>query len=125
MLFKSENIKIINNIISNNSSAGLKNDAMYPTVLYTADYNDVYNNSPDYSGVIAGTHDLSLSPDFTASGDIKAYYHLLQTSPVRHTGSSLWAPLFDIDDEVRLEPVSMGADERDITYSLFLPSICK
>lgn len=122
-LSQAENIVIANNLIFHNSKNGLVNDPIRPTVLYTVDYNDVYNNTFGYNGVTIGPHDVNVDPYFASSGDVLAWYHLTDISPVRHTGSSFWAPLFDIDGEVRLPPVSMGADELDIVYKVLLPLI--
>jgi parallel beta-helix repeat protein len=121
----SENILIVNNILSHNVGDGLEIAAGFPTTSYTSDYNDVHGNTNGYNGVSIGAHDLDTEPIYVGAGDIRAYYHLQQSSPVRHTGSKTWAPPFDIDWEPRLEPVSMGADELDIFYSIMLPFIRK
>jgi parallel beta-helix repeat protein len=124
-LSAAENILLVNNIICNNSGDGIENDSQYPTTNYTTDYNDVIGNNSNYNGVTIGTNDRDWDPLFVGAGDILAYYHLQQSSPVRHTGSKSWAPLFDIDWEARLEPVAMGADELDVFYTLLLPLIRK
>jgi parallel beta-helix repeat protein len=123
LLSQAENILVANNIVSHNTGGGLKNDIYHPTIQYTADFNDVYQNTTGYSGISIGAHDVELDPFFVAAGDVKTYFHLQQTSPVRHTGSSIWAPSYDIDGEMRLPLVSMGADELDILYNMFLPLV--
>ena len=128
ILSEAENIIIVNNIVYGNVGAGLKNYSdtyTNPTIVYTADYNDVYNNTVNYDNISTGANDLSVYPQFIGSGDVRAYYHIQESSPVRHTGSSAWAPPFDIDLEARIAPVSMGADELDLTYTIYLPVVRK
>jgi hypothetical protein len=128
---KAEGVAIINNIISGNSGDGIERYALEPTTSYTADYNDLYNNTgSSYAGLSAGAHDMSVDPKFVAAGvDLAAYYHIQATSPVSATGSTSWAPQRDIDGELRISggSVSMGADEipGGIGYSTYLPLILR
>ena len=110
-----DGIAIVNNIISGNSGNGIESDPSEPTSNFTADYNDLFNNtSANYSGLPAGSNDLFFDPKFEgASPNLFDYYHIQKSSPVSTTGSTTWAPLRDIDSEWRnlFGSVSMGADE--------------
>ncbi len=114
---EAEGVAIVNNIVTGNLGDGIEHysDTLWvsPTLVYTADYNDVWNNSGHYVGFSGGTHDLHVNPQFVASGDMFAYYHIQATSPVSTTGSTAWAPQLDMDGDIRIlgGSVSMGADE--------------
>jgi parallel beta-helix repeat protein len=125
-----DGIAVVNNIISGNSEYGIESYYDPPTSIYTTNYNDVFNNtSANYSGLAAGSNDLSLDPKFEgASSDLFDYYHIQKSSPVSTTGSTAWAPLRDIDYEWRnlFGTVSMGADEvLDGVIVTYLPLIFK
>ena len=99
-----------------------------PTLTYTADYNGVWSNSDGhYTGLSSGAHDLHVDPQFVGSGgDLRAFYHIQATSPVSVTGSTAWAPEFDLDGDRRIwgGSVSMGADEIAIAERrIYLPVV--
>jgi parallel beta-helix repeat protein len=114
-------IQIYNNIVRSNTAGGL---VRLDGSSYFADYNDVASNSPNYSGVATGPHDLSVDPLFIGSGAMFNYYHIQPTSPVSKTGLLISPPLYDIDGERRLLCMSMGADQI-CTKNLLLPLILK
>jgi parallel beta-helix repeat protein len=120
----SNGIVIANNIISGNGMGIYCAEGTTP--IYTADYNDVYNNSGgNYYNVSPGSHDLSVNPGFIGSGNMLAYYHLQLISPVSKTGSLAYAPPFDIDGELRMNCfISMGADQIGCKH-LYLPLIMR
>jgi len=128
---KAEGVTIVNNIISGNSDDGIVRFTLEPTASYTADYNDLYNNTGvDYGGLSAGAHDMSVDPQFVGTGpNLTAYYHITNTSPVSATGSLSSAPQRDIDGDSRISDgsVSMGADEfaGDAEYPVYLPLILR
>lgn len=107
----SNGIVIANNLIAGNGMGIYRAEGT--TSIFTADYNDIYNNNPggNYYNVPPGAHDLSLDPGFIGVGDMRANYHLQSTSPVYNTGSLAYAPPFDIDGEARVLCASMGADQ--------------
>jgi parallel beta-helix repeat protein len=120
----SNGIVIANNIISGNGMGIYRAEGTTPS--YTADYNDVYNNSGgNYYNVALGAHDLSVNPGFIGSGNMLAYYHLQTTSAVGKSGSLAYAPPFDIDGELRMNcSISMGADQISCSH-LYLPLIMR
>jgi parallel beta-helix repeat protein len=113
-------IQVVNNIVLSNTFGIVRLDGS----SYTADYNDVYSNTFNYTSVLTGTHDANVDPLFLGTGNMSNYYHLKATSPVSKTGSLAYAPPFDIDGERRAVCTSMGADQICST-SLFLPLILK
>jgi hypothetical protein len=116
-----DGIIIVNNIIVKNKQYGAD---ITDAISYTIDYNDMFSNS--YVGVITGTHDLSVNPNFIGNGSASHHYHILATSPVSKTGSSVWAPPKDVDGEERVVCYSMGADQLSCVVSrLLLPLILR
>jgi hypothetical protein len=131
---EAEGVAIVNNIVSGNLGHGIEHysDTLWvsPTLAYTADYNDVLNNSDGhYTGLSGGVNDLHVDPQFVASGaDLRAFYHILGTSPVSVTGSTAWAPEFDLDGDRRIlgGSVSMGADEIALVERrIYLPVVLR
>jgi hypothetical protein len=122
-------LQLYNNIIAWNSNDGIELDNIPPTttIIYQMDYNDVYNNFGwNYKNIPSnGPHDMSIDPEFIGAGDAFEYYHLQLHSPVLSTGAGQFAPLRDIDGDIRLlnGMVSMGADE--IEFPVFLPIILR
>jgi len=131
---RAEGVAIVNNIISGNTGDGIEHysDTMWvsPTVAYTADYNDVWaNSSTAYYGLLPGPHDRSVNPQFVATGpNLRAYYHIQNSSPISTAGSVAWAPARDIDGDLRIlgGTVSMGADEIALPeYATYLPLLLR
>lgn len=67
--------RILNNVISNHTGTGkagisvASGSAALNNSLKLCDYNDLYNNTSNYSNISAGAHDLALNPQYTnASG---------------------------------------------------------
>jgi len=78
---------IRNTIITSNSGGGIFTDSS----AATSDYNDVWNNSgSDYTGLSAGTHDISVDPRFidVTAGD----YRLQAGSSCIDAGSNTAVP---------------------------------
>ena len=105
-------LSIANNIVAFNSS-GLTG-ANGPTLRN----NCVYGNKAfDYSGVSAGTGDISVDPLLASSA--YANPHIQPTSPCRNAGynSAVTSGWTDIDGQARILPtwrnVDIGADESD------------
>jgi parallel beta-helix repeat protein len=114
---------IVNNIIANNSGNGVERT---DTAGYYLDYNDLYPYATAYFGVTPGPNDLSVDPAFIGTGvDVSRLYRLQSGSPVRNTGSTVWAPFRDIDGAWRFSggSVSMGAFEApgSVELNVFLP----
>lgn len=129
---RAEGVAIVNNVVGGNLGDGIEHysDTLWisPTLVYTTDYNDVWDNVSAYAGLAGGVHDLHVNPLFVGSGDMRAYYHIQATSPVSITGSILWAPGRDLDGDIRIlgGSVSMGADEIAVTeYRLYLPCVLR
>jgi parallel beta-helix repeat protein len=131
---EAEGVVIVNNIVSGNWGHGIEHysDTLWvsPTLAYTADYNDILNNSDGhYTGLGGGAHDLHVNPQFVGpGGDLRAFYHILASSPVSLTGSTAWAPQFDLDGDRRIlgGSVSMGADEIPmVEYRAYLPVVLR
>ncbi|CAG0933715.1 hypothetical protein TFLX_03192 [Thermoflexales bacterium] len=129
-----EDVAIVNNIVSGNLGHGIEHysDTLWvsPTLVYTAAYNDILNNSDGhYAGLSGGVHDLHVNPQFVGTGaDLRAFYHLQAASPVSVTGSTAWAPEYDLDGDRRIlgGSVSMGADEIAVVErQLYLPVVLR
>jgi parallel beta-helix repeat protein len=98
--------KIINNIISLNAVgiAGFASDSI------TLCYNNVWQNTVDYDGIIPGEGSISVNPLFV--GGDPANYHLLRSSPCLDVGD----PNSPLDpDSTRAD---MGAYFFDQSYSI-------
>jgi hypothetical protein len=102
--------QVANNILAFNTNGGIYSSGTAPS-LHS---NDVFQNyGNDYSGVSAGTGDISADPLFVnkSGGD----YHLSAASPCIEAGwdSAPEMPSTDIDGETRpyLDHVDIGADE--------------
>jgi hypothetical protein len=131
---EAEGVAIVNNIVSGNLGHGIEHysDTLWvsPTLAYTADYNDVLNNTDGhYIGLSDGVHDLHVNPQFVGTGvDLRDFYHLQATSLVSATGSTTWAPEYDLDGDRRSwgGSVSMGADEVAIVERrIYLPMMLR
>ena len=126
---EAENIVIVNNIITGNSDDGVEYyDLDGTTTVFTVDYNDVWNNTYNYDNVSAGTHDESTNPQFVGAGNLTEQYHIMVSSPVSETGSVSWAPVRDIDHDLRTldGTASMGADEiPSAYYAVQLPLVLR
>jgi hypothetical protein len=73
-----------NNILVNNS-IGIYSD--HSSIPLDIDYNNVWNNTTDYSGCSAGTHDISADPLFIDT--LNNNFHLLASSPSINAGTTL------------------------------------
>ncbi|MFQ5611929.1 MAG: beta strand repeat-containing protein [Anaerolineae bacterium] len=94
---------IHNNIVMNNGGAGISGSGSLQT-----GYNDVLNNSPDYSGGVgAGTGSLSVDPSFTGQ------FLLQASSPVVDVADPASPVVDDFEDDPRPtdDGFDMGADE--------------
>lgn len=118
---QAEGIILANNIMHHSSSGwGIFGTN---TALHTEDYNDLVG---DANSLPAGSHDLSVDPQFVGAGDLRAYYHIKATSPISKTGSLAWAPAKDIDGDPRTGFTSMGADQIPIqARGLYLPLVMR
>ena len=63
------------------------------------DYNALWHNTLNYSGIVTGPHDLSANPWFVdpVNGD----FHLKFVSPLIDAGFTLGAPLHDFEGNPR------------------------
>ncbi len=101
--------KVSNNIIAFNSS-GIYRDGWTPTLHSNCVFG---NHGYDYSGISAGTDDISADPLIVdwGSGD----HHLMPLSPCINAGwnEAPGLPLFDMDGDGRVfgRKVDIGADE--------------
>ncbi|MFC1970283.1 right-handed parallel beta-helix repeat-containing protein [Chloroflexota bacterium] len=103
---------IRNNIIVSNTALAGGGIGADSTCSPTIDYNDVWNNSPnDYSGCLAGPHDISQDPLFVhpATGD----YHLQLGSPCIDAGTNVGAPTADMEGKPR--PIDGDGDSTATT----------
>jgi len=78
----SDSLTVINNIISNNSGVGFQYDQIAGSPFPITDYNDVWENTPNYSGFTPGTHSILDDPLFVGAGD----YSLTVDSPCIDAG---------------------------------------
>jgi parallel beta-helix repeat protein len=131
---EAEGVAIVNNIVSGNLGHGIEHysDTLWvsPTLAYTADYNDVLNNADGhYTGLGGGAHDLHVNPQFVGTGiDLREFYHIKTASQVSVTGSTTWAPEYDLDGDRRIwgGSVSMGADEIAVAEQrIYLPVVLR
>lgn len=80
------------------------------TGTVTEDYNDLYNNTADRSGVAVGTHSFDSDPLFT--NYVGFDYSLTGTSPCRDTGVIVTGVLYDILGAIPYGPApDVGAYE--------------
>ncbi|MBM4061630.1 MAG: hypothetical protein FJ265_11130 [Planctomycetes bacterium] len=70
------NVTMRGNIVAANAGAGIYRSST-GTGIVDSDWDDVWNNSPDYSGVTPGGNSITLDPKFASATD----YHLLPSSP--------------------------------------------
>jgi len=82
-------ITAVNNVVTDNSSTGVD---ISSGVSHSVDYNDVWNNSPDYT-ITPGSNDISLDPMFV--GGVPFDYHIACASPCVDAGN----PAFDNDPD--------------------------
>ncbi|MDI6794301.1 MAG: choice-of-anchor Q domain-containing protein [bacterium] len=73
---------ITNDIITSNTASGIFADGTSSPVI---SYNDVWDDSPNYSGCSAGTGDISSDPLFVDAAD--SNYHLKSCSPCVDAGT--------------------------------------
>ncbi len=95
----SDSLTVINNIIANNSGVGFQYDQIAGSPFPITDYNDVWENTPNYSGFTPGTHSISDNPLFVGAGD----YSLTVDSPCIDAGD----PAFLLDPDGTIS--DMGA----------------
>jgi len=87
----SDSLTVINNIIVNNSGVGFQYDQVAGSPFPIADYNDVWENTPNYAGLTAGAYSISEDPLFVGTGD----YHLTADSPCIDSGD----PAYPLDPD--------------------------
>jgi hypothetical protein len=124
----SNGVVIVNNIFANNALDGLQNYSINPTTSYVVDYNDYFNNYPNLNGFTSGAHDLYVDPQFASlPPSWVEYYHLQAGSPLTDTGTFSYAPVLDVDSQVRRVAYhnSIGADLPTTQWTVVLPMIFK
>lgn len=111
------NMTAINNIFSNNGGYGINSPSTTPAFKGFFDYNDFYlNTSGAYNNITAGTHDLTLNPQFTnaAGGNLAIGTNLkAQGYPGAFTGGATIG-YFDMGAAQRQE--SSGASGGSYTF---------
>ncbi len=95
----SDSLTVINNIIVNNSGVGFEYDQIAGSPFPIADYNNVWENTPNYMYLTPGAHSISEDPLFVGTDD----YHLTADSPCIDTGD----PAFPLDPDGTI--ADMGA----------------
>ncbi|MBC8485858.1 MAG: right-handed parallel beta-helix repeat-containing protein [Candidatus Cloacimonetes bacterium] len=95
----SDSLTVINNIIVNNSGVGFQYDQITGSPFPIADYNDVWENTPNYLNLTPGAHSISEDPLFVGGDD----YHLTADSPCIDAGD----PAFPLDPDGTI--ADMGA----------------
>ena len=95
----SDSLTVINNIIVNNNGVGFQYDQIAGSPFPIADYNDVWENTPNYGGVTPGAHSISENPLFIGVDD----YSLTADSPCIDAGD----PNFPLDPDGTI--ADMGA----------------
>ena len=115
--------QIVNNIVAFNSS-GIHSESAVPTLSNNCVYNP---DGVNYTGVTAGTGDISADPQLVAID--YGQVHLTNGSPCIHAGlDSIVQPGWvDIDGQVRLQGthVDIGADEFNGTVSPYTPVVIR
>jgi parallel beta-helix repeat protein len=102
---------VSNNIVAFNSSGIYSSTGSSPVLRNNCVYNPTGAN---YSGLTAGTGDISLDPSVTSD------YHLLSNSPCVNAGwnSAAGITTYDIDGQPRLNGViDIGADEYWVDFN--------
>jgi hypothetical protein len=102
----SGDLKLTNNIVVSHT-IGIRKDGSQSVILVT---NDVWGNTTAYDGLLAGSSDMSVNPQFEdpASED----YHLTVDSQCIDAGTGVDRLRVDYDGERRPRPwFDIGADE--------------
>jgi hypothetical protein len=113
-------LKLTNNIVTGHA-IGILGDSGASVTLAN---NDVWGNTTNYSGLTAGSGDMSADPEFVdpGSGD----YHLSVDSPCINAGTGVEGLRFDFDGDRRTGSLlDIGADEYGSDYIVFAPVILK
>ncbi len=108
-----------NSIFMNNSVTG-SGQAIYSSVAYTVDYNNVYPPNGYGGSVISGSHSVGVDPLF-----VNAYlgdFHLKDTSPVFDLGDPAMTLYYDYDNMLRPgdQGFDLGAFERPSCRALLV-----
>ncbi|MBN2495811.1 MAG: right-handed parallel beta-helix repeat-containing protein [Deltaproteobacteria bacterium] len=113
----SMSVTLRNSIIAGNAGYGLRSSY----ASFSSNYNDVWGQTTNYSGVTAGGSDRSENPQFVDT-DL-GNYHLLVTSPCIDVADPLSPLSSDAEGVVRpLDGNSSGSDEPDMGAYEFNPS---
>ncbi len=111
----SDSLAVINNIIVNNTGVGFQYDQITGSPFPIADYNDVWENTPNYQNLSPGAHSISEDPLFVGIDD----YHLTANSPCIDAGD----PAFPLDPDGTI--ADMGAfyyNQTGINDNIIIPT---
>jgi hypothetical protein len=109
-------LKLTNNIVTGHTIGILKETGASVTLAG----NDVWDNDTNYSGLTAGSGDISADPEFVDpdNGD----YHLAAGSPCINAGTTVDGLYFDYEGDRRTGTLlDIGADEYGSDYLSFAP----
>jgi hypothetical protein len=113
-------LKLTNNIVTGHA-IGILGDSGASVTLAN---NDVWGNTTNYSGLTAGSGDISADPEFVGAGS--GDYHLTVDSPCINAGTVVDGLRFDFDGDRRTGTwLDIGADEYGSDYLIALPAVLK
>ena len=112
------NLNIMDNLITSNAGTGI--ELMHPRGEVFIDYNDVWNNNPDYGdSVIPGPNDISIDPQYI--DPLHFDYHLSPNSPCIDMGTNCaWIDYEATDYEGKFRFVEVIQNGYECKYPSFI-----